>query len=108
MCLSHPIFFVEDLDERKRDASGGFSRTSVLSRSEEPVMEHEVPNDVMAQRCMAAHDAVMEVLEVINRRREDLSHVPAGRALVERFDRIRPLWSVGTASRESGTSGAVA
>jgi hypothetical protein len=49
---------------------------------------HDVSPEVTAQRTAAAFDAVDEVLSTIRRRADDLAHLPAGRALVERALRI--------------------
>ena len=39
-----------------------------------------------------AHGALMDVLDVIDAHRHDLSYLSAGRALVERADRVRASW----------------
>jgi hypothetical protein len=85
---------------RERDdggAAGGasdtVSRTPVPDNgTESTVQDDQFTSEVTAQRMSAAFDAVTEVLAVIQRHRHDLSHLPAGRALVERADRVRALY----------------
>lgn len=74
-------------------ASDTVSRTPVPDYgTETTVQDDQFTSEVTAQRITAAFDAVTEVLAVIQSHRHDLSHLPAGRALVERADRVRALY----------------
>ena len=74
-------------------ASDTVSRTPVPDNgTETTVQDDQFTSEVTAQRMSAAFDAVTEVLAVIQRHRHDLSHLPAGRALVERADRVRAMY----------------
>ena len=98
---------------RERDdggAAGGesdsVSRTPVPDNGTETIVQDDqFTSEVTAQRMSAAFDAVTEVLAVIQRHRHDLSHLPAGRALVERADRVRALYPP---AEEQGAREAVA
>lgn len=52
------------------------------------MQDDKFTSEVTAQRMSAAFDAVTEVLAVIQSRRHALSHISAGRALVDRADRV--------------------
>ena len=56
------------------------------------MQDDQFTSEVTAQRITVAFDAVTEVLAVIQRHRHDLSHLPAGRALIKRADRVRALY----------------
>ena len=79
-------------------ASDAMSRTLVPNQTEETVMEEQAFPEVTAQRATAAFDAVEEVLEVVLRRADDLSFLPAGRELVAR---ARTVASRHAAGRQS-------
>lgn len=53
-------------------------------------------SEVTAQRMTAAFNAVLDVLAVIEARREQLQALPTGRALVERADATRRAIKDGT------------
>ena len=87
-------------------ASDSVSRTPVPDNGTETIVQDDqFTSEVTAQRMSAAFDAVTEVLAVIQRHRHDLSHLPAGRALVERADRVRALYPP---AEEQGAREAVA
>ena len=89
-----------------RSASDSASRTPVPDNGTETIVQDDqFTSEVTAQRMSAAFDAVTEVLAVIQRHRHDLSHLPAGRALVERADRVRALYPP---AEEQGAREAVA
>ena len=74
-------------------ASEGISRTLVPNSSEGNDVNQEIDTDeVMAQRAAAAFDAMNAVLALIDERRNDLSGLPAGAALVARADRVRLMY----------------
>lgn len=92
MCLSHPIVVTTNTG-RGQVPSDQAARTPVPDyRTESTVQDDQFTSEVTAQRMSAAFDAVTEVLAVIQRHRHDLSHLPAGRALVARADRVRALY----------------
>jgi len=47
------------------------------------------PPDFLAEGMTRAHGALVDVLNVIDARRNDLGFLPAGAALVARADRVR-------------------
>ena len=53
-------------------------------------------SEVTAQRMTAAFNAVLDVLAVIEARREQLQALPTGRSLVERADATRRAMENGT------------
>ena len=58
-------------------------------------MTHDT-SEVTAQRMTAAFNAVLDVLAIIEARREQLQALPTGRSLVERADVTRRAMENGT------------
>lgn len=58
-------------------------------------MAHDT-SEVTAQRMTAAFNAVLDVLDVIDAKREQLQALPSGRAMVERADATRRAIEDGT------------
>ena len=59
-----------------------------MKQTEGTVMLHDT-SEVTAQRMTAAFNAVLDVLDVIEAKREQLQALPSGAALVERADQTR-------------------
>ena len=57
----------------------------------------DATSEVTAQRVIAAFNAVQDVLDLIESRREDLQAIASGRSLVERADATRRAFAEGPA-----------
>ena len=70
----------------------GRSLLSLLNEKAKNMPMTPPPPDSLAEGMTRAHGALMDVLDVIDAHRHDLSYLSAGRALVERADRVRASW----------------
>lgn len=67
----------------------GRSLLSLLNEKAKNMPMTPPPPDSIAEGMTRAHGALVEVLNVIDARRNDLGFLPAGAALVARADRVR-------------------